>query len=77
MQAYKFNTQISKEGTITIPYIPDLIGRDVELIILPKDEEFPKMTKEEVGYRAKKAENDITTKQTITQEDLEKESMLW
>ena len=32
MQTYKFNTRVSKKGTITIPYTPDLMGQEVELI---------------------------------------------
>jgi hypothetical protein len=36
MQAYKFDTTISKEGTITIPFEPVLFNRDAEVIIIPK-----------------------------------------
>ena len=77
MQVYKFDTRISKDGTITIPFTPDLIGQDVELIILPKEAEFQKITQEELILRATTAENDITLQQTLTQEELEKESLSW
>ena len=77
MQAYKFDTRISKDGTITIPFTLDLYGHDVEIIILPKEIVFQKITQEELMLRAAKAENDISFHQTITQDDLEKDSMSW
>ena len=77
MQAYTFNTRISKEGTITIPFTPDLVGQDVELIILPRNFETQKITKEELVMRAIKSENDIASGQVLSQEELEKESLLW
>jgi hypothetical protein len=77
MQAYKFDTRISKNGTITIPYTPDLIDKDVELIILPKEAGFQKITQKELVLRTTTAENDITSQQTLTQEELEKDSLSW
>ena len=77
MQVYKFDTRISKDGTITIPFTPDLIGQDVELIILPKEAEFQKITQEKLAFRAATAENDIVSQQTLTQEELEKMSLSW
>ena len=77
MQTYKFDAHISKDGTITIPLIPDLMGREVELIILPKDTKFQKITKEEFAFRVQKSETEITSKQTLSQEELEQESLLW
>ena len=45
MQAYKFDIKISESGTIFLPYvIPNLYGKEVELFIVPK-EENPKKTK--------------------------------
>jgi hypothetical protein len=40
MQAYKFDTKISKNGIISLPQTrPDLYGKEVELfIIIPKEE---------------------------------------
>jgi hypothetical protein len=38
MKAYRFETKISKTGTIQIPFTPDLYNSDVEVIILPKIE---------------------------------------
>ena len=36
MQAYKFETTVSSDGTIHIPEATALFNQDVELIILPK-----------------------------------------
>ena len=77
MKAYKFDTNISKDGTITIPFTPDLMGREVELIILPKGVEPQQITREELAFRVLKSEAEITSGQTLSQEDLEKESLLW
>lgn len=41
MQAYRFETRISKEGIIQLPYNQQLIDREVEIIILPKQEFNP------------------------------------
>jgi len=38
MQAYKYNTQISEQGIISLPYEPALFNRKVEIIIFPKSE---------------------------------------
>jgi hypothetical protein len=38
MEAYRFITKISKEGTIQLTENPALFGQEVELIILPKSE---------------------------------------
>jgi len=38
MRAFKFNTRISNDGTIQIPFTPSLFNTDVEIIILPKSE---------------------------------------
>jgi|GEM_PF-1563562 len=77
MQAYKFDTQISKDGTITIPFTPDLIGREVELIILPKETAPQRITKEDLTSRIMKSEAEIASTQTLSQEELEKESLSW
>ena len=36
MNVYKFNTRISGNGTITLPYGSDLFNTDVEVSIVPK-----------------------------------------
>ena len=36
MQAYKFDTQISEQGIISLPYNPALFNREVEIIVIPK-----------------------------------------
>jgi hypothetical protein len=36
MHTYKFDTRISETGIISLPFMPDLFGREVEVIILPK-----------------------------------------
>lgn len=36
MKAYKFHTKISDNGTIRIPYYPQLYDKEVEIIIVPK-----------------------------------------
>ena len=36
MRIFKFNTKISSDGTIKIPYTPSLFEKEVELIIVPK-----------------------------------------
>ena len=77
MQTYKFDTRISKDGIITIPFTPDLMGREVELIILPKGIESQKITKEELTFRVRKSEADIVSGRTSSQEELEKDSSLW
>ena len=77
MQTYKFNTRVSEKGIITLPYTPDLMGQEVELIILPKDTMPRKITKEELAFRVQKSEDEIASGQTLSQEELEKDSLLW
>lgn len=36
MQAYRFETRISKKGTIQLPFNQQLFDREVEIIIFPK-----------------------------------------
>ena len=36
MRAFKFDTRISKDGTIQIPFTPSLFNTEVEIIIVPK-----------------------------------------
>jgi len=36
MKAYKFITKISENGTIQIPFNPELYSKEVEIIIVPK-----------------------------------------
>jgi hypothetical protein len=36
MQTYKFNTCVSKDGAITLPFAPELFNREVEVTIVPK-----------------------------------------
>jgi hypothetical protein len=36
MQPYKFDTRISEDGVITLPFAPALFNRDVEITIVPK-----------------------------------------
>ena len=36
MRIFKFNTKVSSNGTIQIPFIPSLFDKEVELIIVPK-----------------------------------------
>ena len=38
MQAYRFETRISKKGVIQLPSNHQLIDREVEIIILPKQD---------------------------------------
>ncbi|HAQ21523.1 MAG TPA: hypothetical protein DCR40_20180 [Prolixibacteraceae bacterium] len=38
MRAFKFDTRISKDGTIQIPFTPSLFNTEVEIIIVPKEE---------------------------------------
>jgi hypothetical protein len=45
MLAYKFDTRISGNGTISIPFEPVLFNTEVEIIILPKSK-----VKEEPEY---------------------------
>ncbi len=37
MKTYRFNTKISDDGTITLPFEPALYGQNVEVIIFPKE----------------------------------------
>ena len=50
MQAYKFITQISEKGIISLPYEPELFNTEVEIIIFPKSKEKEKIEKK---YTAK------------------------
>jgi len=77
MRAYKFDTHISNDGTITIPFTPDLMGKEVELIIVPKDSEVQKISKEELMQRIEESEKDIGNGKVLSHEELEKESLLW
>jgi len=36
MRVFRFNTKVSSDGTIQIPYTPSLFEKEVELIIVPK-----------------------------------------
>jgi len=36
MRAFKFDTRISKDGTIQIPFTPSLFNTEVEITIVPK-----------------------------------------
>ena len=36
MKTFKYDTKISKTGTIQIPHNPDLYNKEVEIIIVPK-----------------------------------------
>ncbi len=38
MQTYRFDTRTSKDGIIKLPFNQQLIDRDVEIIILPKED---------------------------------------
>ena len=38
MRAFKFDTRISKDGTIQIPFTPSLFDTEVEITIVPKEE---------------------------------------
>ncbi len=42
MEAYKFLTRISKNGSVKLPPTPELFDRDVEIIILPLKRESSK-----------------------------------
>ena len=39
MEAYKFITQVSGNGVISLPYTPGLFNTEVEIIIFPKPKE--------------------------------------
>ena len=52
MQTYKFDTKISENGMISLPYaMPDLYGRDVELFIV-----VPQQKKEQKPIKQTKAQ---------------------
>ena len=36
MRAFKFDTIVSKDGVIQLPFTPSLFNREVEIIIVPK-----------------------------------------
>jgi len=38
MQAYRFETRISKKGIIKLPFNKQLVDREVEIIIMPKQD---------------------------------------
>ena len=38
MQTYRFDTRISKDEIIQLPYNQQLMGKEVEIIIMPKDD---------------------------------------
>lgn len=38
MQAYRFETHISKKGIIKLPFNHQLVDREVEIIIMPKQD---------------------------------------
>jgi hypothetical protein len=42
---YKFDTKISNEGIISLPFEPQLFNMDVELIIVPKEKTIRKKDK--------------------------------
>ncbi len=50
MKTYKFDTRISKNGTIQIPLSPALYNREVEIIIVPKSDDAPKKETKAVDF---------------------------
>ena len=38
MNAYKFNIRIRDDGSIKLPYLLDLVNREAEIFIVPKDQ---------------------------------------
>jgi hypothetical protein len=42
MQAFRFETRIDQNGVIHLPLNQQLFNRDVEIIVLPKDDLIPK-----------------------------------
>jgi len=42
MKAYRFQTKITKSGTIQIPFTPGIQEMEVEVIILPKEKKITK-----------------------------------
>lgn len=38
MRAFKFNARISEDGTIHLPFVPSLFNKEVELIVVPKND---------------------------------------
>ena len=60
MKAYRFETKVSKNGEVNLPFIPDFHNMDVEVIILPKRESFEIKTsgKEFISKWAGFLEND-------------------
>lgn len=40
MKIFKFDTKISSDGTIHIPFTPSLVDKDVEIIIVPKTQKM-------------------------------------
>ncbi|MCL1933206.1 MAG: hypothetical protein FWF53_05300 [Candidatus Azobacteroides sp.] len=71
MQAYKFITQVSEKGIISLPYEPELFNTEVEIIIFPKSKEKGKKEKEK-KYTAKDFLRDWTgILKDMSEEELE------
>lgn len=47
MRAFKFDTIISKDGIIQLPFTPSLFNKEVEIIIVPKTKKKVKKNKGE------------------------------
>ncbi len=60
MKAYRFETKVSKNGAVNLPIIPDFHNMVVEVIILPKKENYELKTsgKEFIAKWAGFLEND-------------------
>ena len=75
MQAYKFDTRISENGIISLPFEPKLFNREVEIIIVPKsrDERVPEgyMTLEEFRTESKASLTKILNEHGIYQQTSE------
>lgn len=60
MKAYRFETRVSKNGAVNLPFIPDFHNMDVEIIIILKRENYEIKTsgKEFIAKWAGFLEND-------------------
>jgi len=71
MNVYKFNTRVSRRGTITLPCNLDLHDKEVRLIILPLNRQKAEMETQDASDFLKKWSGAFKGLENITDEELD------
>jgi hypothetical protein len=71
MDAYKFDIRIKADGSIQLPYLLDLVDREAEIFIVPKDQKSNKPRKESRGKTFVKNWSGFISKADVSQSRIE------